>query len=93
MFLPSKENDVVIIGALIALGAAIAFVVVGALSLFGGARAAQEQVVPGFRPDRPGPLERALTLLGIWGPVLLIAALCLLAGIQILRVVLGAFLR
>jgi len=86
-----KEKDVVIFGALIALGAAIAFVVVGALSLFGGARAAQEQVVPGFRSDRPGPLERALTLLGIWGPVLLIAALCLLAGIQILRVALGAF--
>jgi len=83
---------VAIIGALIALGAAVAFVVVGALSLFGGARAAQEQIVPGFRPDRPGPLERALTLLGVWGPVLLIAALCLLAGIQILRVALEAFL-
>ncbi|HEX9438038.1 MAG TPA: hypothetical protein VF909_00095 [Roseiflexaceae bacterium] len=81
-----------IIGAIIALGAAVAFVVVGALSLFGGARAAQEQVVPGFRPDRPGPLERALTLLGIWGPVLLIAALCLLAGIKILRVALEALL-
>lgn len=80
----------VVIGALIGVGAALAFVVVGALSIFGGARATQDQVVPGFRPDRPGPLERALALLSVWGPVALIAALCLLAAIQILRVALGA---
>ena len=79
-----------IIGALIALGSTIAFLVVGALVLFGGVRATTEQVVPGFRPDRPGPAERALTLLGVWGPVLLIALLCLLGGIQILRVALQA---
>jgi hypothetical protein len=79
-----------ILGALIALGAAVAFLVVGALSLFGGTRATQDQVVPGFRPDRPGGIERALTLLGVWGPVLLIAALCLLAAIQIFRVALRA---
>ena len=81
-----------IIGVLIALGAAIAFLVVGALSLFGGARATSDQIVPGFRPDRPGPLERGLALLGVWGPVLLIAALCLLAGIKIFQVALGALL-
>ena len=80
-----------IIGALITLGAAIAFLVVGALALFGGADATQRQVVPGFRPDRPGPLERALTLVGVWGPVVLIAVLCLLAAIQMLRVAVGAF--
>ena len=80
-----------ILGALIALGATVAFVVVGALTLFGGARATAEQVVPGFRPDRPGPAERALALLGIWGPVVLVALLCLLAAIQILRVALRAF--
>lgn len=83
----------VIIGALIGLGAAVAFLIVGALALFGGARATNEQVVPGFQPDRPGPLERVLTLLGVWGPVLLIAALCLLAGIKIFRVALGALVR
>ena len=80
-----------IIGALITLGAAIAFLVVGALALFGGADATQRQVVPGFRPDRPGPLERALTLVGVWGPVVLIAVLCLLAAIQMVRVAVGAF--
>ena len=82
---------VVIIGAIIAIGAAVAFLVVGALTLFGGARATQDQVVPGFRPDRPGPLERALALLSVWGPVLFIAALCLLGAIQIFLVALRAF--
>ncbi len=80
----------VIIGMLIAIASAIAFVVIGALSIFGGTRATNDQIVPGFRPDRPGPLERALTLLGVWGPVLFIAALCLLAAIQIFRVAIAA---
>jgi hypothetical protein len=80
----------VIIGMLIAIASAIAFVLVGALSIFGGARATQDQVVPGFRPDRPGTLERALTLLGVWGPVLFIALLCLLAAMQIFRVAVAA---
>jgi hypothetical protein len=80
-----------IVGALIALGSTIAFLLVGALVLFGGVRATTEQVVPGFRPDQPSPTERALTLLGVWGPVVLVALLCLLAGIQILRVALLAF--
>jgi hypothetical protein len=81
----------IIIGVLIALGAAIAFLIVGALVLFGGARATNSQVVPGFLPDRPGSLERGLALLVVWGPVLLIAALCLLAGIKIFQVAVGAF--
>ena len=80
-----------IIGALVTLGAAIAFLVVGALALFGGADATQRQVVPGFRPDRPGPLERALTLVGVWGPVVLVAVLCLLAAIKMMQVAAGAF--
>jgi hypothetical protein len=80
-----------IIGALITFGAALAFLCVGALTLFGGANATQQQVLPGFRPDRPSPAERALTLLGVWGPVLLIATLCLLAAIKMLQVVIGAF--
>jgi hypothetical protein len=80
-----------IIGALIALGATVAFLVIGALALFGGVRATTEQVVPGFRPDRPSAIERALALLGVWGPVALVTLLCLLAAIQILRVALRAF--
>jgi hypothetical protein len=80
-----------IIGALITIGAALAFLGVGALTLFGGANATQQQVLPGFRPDRPSPAERILTLLGVWGPILLIAVLCLLAAIKMLQVVVGAF--
>jgi hypothetical protein len=79
------------IGALFTLASALAFLVVGALMLFGGANATQNQVVPGFRPDRPGAAERALTLLGVWAPILLIAVLCLLAAIKMLQVVVGAF--
>ena len=81
----------VIIGVLITLGSAIAFLAVGALTLFGGANATQQQVVPGFRPNHPSMAERALTLLGVWGPILLIALLCLLAAIKMLQVVVAAF--
>ena len=77
----------IIIGALITLGAAIAFLVAGALTLFGGANATQQQLIPGFRPDRPGLGTRALALLSVWGPVLLTALLCLLAAIKMLQVV------
>ena len=80
-----------IIGALITFGSAIVFLVVGALTLFGGANATQQQVVPGFRPDRPGSAERAATLLGVWGPVALTALLCLLAAIKMLQIVVAAF--
>ena len=80
-----------ILGALITFGAALAFLVVGALALFGGTNATQGQIVPGFRPDRPGSLERILTLVGVWGPVALIALLCLLAAIKMLQVVTAAF--
>jgi hypothetical protein len=80
-----------IIGALITIAAALAFLGVGALALFGGANATQQQVLPGFRPDRPSPIERVLTLLGVWVPILLIAVLCLLAAIKMLQVVVGAF--
>jgi hypothetical protein len=79
-----------IIGALITFGGAIAFLAVGALTLFGGANATQQQVVPGFRPDRPSPAERALTLLGVWGPILLTATLCLLAAIKMIQIVVSA---
>ena len=79
-----------ILGALITLGAALAFLVVGALTLFGGVNATQQQVVPGFRPDRPGLAARLLALLSVWGPVLLTALLCLLAAIKMLQVAAAA---
>ncbi|HNP72998.1 MAG TPA: hypothetical protein PLO33_20025 [Kouleothrix sp.] len=80
-----------VLGALITLGGAIAFLLLGALAIFGGANATGAQVVPGFRPDSPGAAERALTLLGVWGPIALIALLCLLAAIKMFQVVAAAF--
>jgi hypothetical protein len=82
----------VIIGVLIGLASAVAFMVIGALALFGGVDATQKQVVPGFRPERPGPLQRTLTLLGLWAPIVFVATLCLLGAIQILQVSLRAIL-
>ncbi len=79
-----------LLGVLIAIGAAVAFLVVGALTLFGGVDATRNQVIPGFAPDRPGASERMLALLSIWAPGVLVALLCLLAGIQITRMVLAA---
>lgn len=78
-----------ILGAIIAIGAALAFALIGALTLFGGANSTDKQVLPGFRPDQPGPLVRLLTLASVWVPVAFVAVLCLLAAVQIFRVALG----
>lgn len=81
-----------IIGGLVAVGAAVAFLIIGALTLFGGADATQRQLLPGFTPDRPSTGERLLALLSVWGPALLVALLCLLAAIQIAQVLVAAIL-
>jgi hypothetical protein len=81
-----------IVGILIGAGAAVVFLLVGALTIFGGADATLRQLLPGFAPDRPAPSERLLALLSLWGPVALVALLCLLAGIQIVRVAIAALL-
>ncbi|HEU5011600.1 MAG TPA: hypothetical protein VFT66_03575 [Roseiflexaceae bacterium] len=78
------------IGGLIALAAALVFVVVGLMTVIGGAEATEQQIIPGFRPDNPGLLQRAMTLLGLWGPILVILVFCLLAGWRIFSVVVGA---
>jgi hypothetical protein len=82
-------NPLFWLGALIAVGAALAFAALGLLALYGGVRATREQVIPGFRPDRPGPVQRALTLLAVWLPVAVVAFFGLYAGVHILRVALG----
>jgi hypothetical protein len=81
-----------ILGALIAAGAAVTFLIIGALTLFGGADATQRQLLPGFIPDRASAGERLLALLSVWGPVLLVALLCLLVAIQIAQVLVAAIL-
>ena len=80
------------LGVFIAIGSMLAFLIVGALTLLGGTAATRAQLIPGFVPDQPGTVERALTQLGLWGPVLVVALLCLLAAIQILRVAIAALL-
>ncbi len=78
------------IGGLIALVAAFVFVIVGMLSVASGVDATEQQLIPGFRPDNPGLLQRAMTLLSVWGPILIILAFCLLAGWRIFSVVVAA---
>lgn len=75
-----------ILGVLIAVGAALAFLVVGLLTLFGGVDATRGQILPGFAPDRPGTLARLLTFVGLWGPIALVALLSILACFQIVAV-------
>lgn len=90
LFAENVSGALPILGILIAVGAALAFLVVGALTLFGGADATRRQVLPGFAPDRPGSLQRLLTLLGVWGPIALVALLSILAGFQILSMAVRA---
>ncbi|MFO7168836.1 MAG: hypothetical protein DIU80_012515 [Chloroflexota bacterium] len=75
------------IGALVAIVAAAAFAALGLLTLYGGARATREQLIPGFRPDRPGPLARALALVAVWVPVLVVTLFALYAAVWIVALV------
>lgn len=79
------------LGVLIALGSAVAFAVLGLLPLYGGARTTSEQLIPGFKPDRPGPAERALALVAVWVPVAIVCGFGLYAAVQILGVAIRAF--
>lgn len=85
-----KGETMLYLGIIIALGSMLAFLAIGALTLMGGVDTTRAQIIPGFKPDQPGPGERILTLLGLWGPALFAALLCLLGAIQILRVALAA---
>jgi hypothetical protein len=78
-----------ILGALIALGAALAFAVLGALTLWGGWLAIRREVLRGFVSAAPSPAERTLTLLLIGVPLFGAALLGLLAAIRIAAVALG----
>lgn len=77
------------LGLLIAVGAALAFAALGLLALYGGLRTTREQLIPGFRPDSPGPLARALSLAAVWVPVGVVAFFGLYACVHILTLMLG----
>jgi hypothetical protein len=78
------------IGALIAVGAAGAFVAFGVLSVYGAARATVEHLLPGFRPDRPSPATRVLTILAVWLPVAVVGFFGVYAGVWIIQRVIAA---
>jgi hypothetical protein len=73
------------LGALVLLGSLGAFLTLGGLSVFGSARATTHQIIPGFLPDQPSPLERAATLLSVWGPVILITIFVLLLALRFVQ--------
>ncbi|MEM8534348.1 MAG: hypothetical protein AAGF95_26105 [Chloroflexota bacterium] len=79
-----------LLGALIAVGAAGAFVAVGIFTIVGAADTTQRQLTPGFLPDKPGGLERALTFISVWVSVILIAILSIWAGIEFLLMAIRA---
>jgi hypothetical protein len=78
------------LGVLIAIGSAIAFAALGLLAGYGGLHTTRAQILPGFRPDRPGPLARAATLAAVWVPVLVVAIFGVYACVHILGVALAA---
>ena len=84
------RTTMVIIGVVISVAIAGAFLAVGLLVLYGGLRATQRQLLPGFLPDRPGPLQRGLTLLALWGPIGVVALFCIITAVEIVRIALAA---
>lgn len=80
----------VLLGVFFAVGAAGFFVAVGIFSLVGAADTTQRQLTPGFLPDNPGGLERALTFISVWVSVILIAILSIWAGIEFLLMAIRA---
>ena len=77
-------------GALIAVGAALAFLLVGALVWWGARRALGREVAAGFRSRPPTRAGRVLTLLAVIIPAAGAALLALLAAARILLVAFGA---
>ncbi len=79
-----------VLGVLVALGSAVAFAALGLVTLFGGARSTQEQVIPGFLPDQPGGAERLVTLGAVWLPVIVVAIFGVYAAVRIVEMVIQA---
>lgn len=79
-----------ILGVLIAIASAAAFAALGLVTLFGGFRTTQEQIIPGFVPDRAGGAERLLTLGALWIPVIVVAIFGVYTGYRIIEMVIQA---
>ncbi|MCS7287647.1 MAG: hypothetical protein NZ699_00795 [Roseiflexus sp.] len=79
-----------ILGVIIAIVSAIAFAALGLVTLFGGVRSTQEQIFPGFIPDRAGGAERLFTLGAVWIPVIVVTIFGVYAAYRIIEMVIQA---
>ena len=70
---------------MVALGLALAGIIVTAILLVSGWHALGEELLPGFRIDPPRMRALALTLLGVVLPILLLAAFTTYFAIRLLR--------
>ncbi len=70
---------------MVALGLALAGIIVTAILLVSGWNALGEELLPGFRIDPPRARSLALALLGVVLPILLLAAFTTYFAIWLLR--------
>ena len=80
----------ILIGSLIAIGAALTFLLVGALVWWGVRRTLSREVATSFCSRPPTPVGRAWALLAVALPAAGAALLALLAAARILLVAFGA---
>ncbi len=74
-----------LVGSIVALGLALAGIIVTAILLVSGWNALGEELLPGFRIDPPRLRSLALALLGVVLPILLLAAFTTYFAIWLLR--------
>jgi hypothetical protein len=79
-----------ILGSIICLGVAIAFVVIAGLAVWGTVQAIRLEILRGFVSANPGPADRALTLILVGVPLAGVAAISLLSAVRMALVAVGA---
>nr|WP_044199595.1 hypothetical protein [Oscillochloris trichoides] len=78
-----------IIGSLIALGAALAFIAMAGFSVWGTLQAVRDELMVGFISTNPSAAERSLTLLLVGLPLAGVAVLGLLSAVRMIQVAFG----
>ena len=84
-----KGSLMFFLGALIAVGAALAFAVVGLLTLWGGGETLTHELPRDFRRSAASPARRVLGVALVGIPLLLTAIFGLLAAWRVLMVAFG----
>ncbi|MEI7771814.1 MAG: hypothetical protein WCI67_17610 [Chloroflexales bacterium] len=72
-----------ILGSIICLGAALAFVAIVVIAVWGGLRAIRRELLRGFVSARPGAADRVITLLLVGVPLAGVAAIGLLSAVRL----------